>query len=390
MLEIIINDLDLDSQDLLDRTKAVKDLTKKELIFDHALLHRYFKLVSSGEKVKNWNMEDIANQHQLIVDEFKKRKIDHNISDDLDKKSIKELMKLKESALQFSQVLEIKEQLPDDILVKKNFLSIVGSILTSDKPNDIDLVYKSSSFDESLVKNFDSTLKTLSIPSSQIPTEHIFSEDGPQGISFSLYDLHLVKSKEDEVDFDYEIYLNQPIQREDQIPLTNTPASTKTIRRMKRGYLQPEIDRRGIEIQLMRNPEEVLIFSEGEMISAPEVMEDLSKINDPVNLFLLGWYLSSGEVVLTDILHWRNTQLVNLPYSQRVTFLKKLKLEDKDLSHLKLIPSILIDSDTTDEEISQEMSNLRDEWGNFFIIRSLDDLYQDEIIVERLQLQEGK
>ncbi|HID42998.1 MAG TPA: hypothetical protein EYP30_04355 [Archaeoglobaceae archaeon] len=352
-----------EEEKLLDRSKSVKDLTKKELIFDHALLHHFFNLIKKGVEVKGWNLEDVVNQHKLIVNEMERRGIEHHITDPrLDNFKIKADSQLK------SDLLQLRNQLPNEFLVAKNCISIVGSTLNEEvEPRDTDLLIEHSFKLEDAIKELKESLEKVDL---------IFSDIGPQGPSFPMYDLKLVKSKEEDIiPFEYEICLDRPFNREQETEVSSIAALGEIV------YLRPDIHGRGIELQISKRGDEIQFFTEGIPIELPQLEKQIRKIKGTNNFFLTGWLRSDQKLIVDDILFWGQTQLINLPFRDRLTFLCKLECDT-----VRILPAIKILSDEKFEEnLVDHMLELSSDWGDLFILRGSEEPYLDEVPVKRIK-----
>jgi hypothetical protein len=127
-----------------------KKLSNKELIFDHALLHRFFKDVIAGKKVRikgeSWSLEDLWNYHKLIVQEMKRRNFKHIKKDKIDEPL---------ATLEFAQPnpsndgtgswIHLKDIIPcfGDFKISEPYIYIVGGICNFGKTQgDIDILIR--------------------------------------------------------------------------------------------------------------------------------------------------------------------------------------------------------------------------------------------------------
>ena len=78
---------DITEQSLLEKDDDPSKMDKKSLIFNHALLHRFFQMKREG-KLKGWSVEDIFNMHKLILEQMLKKKLKHVPRDRLDEISV--------------------------------------------------------------------------------------------------------------------------------------------------------------------------------------------------------------------------------------------------------------------------------------------------------------
>lgn len=61
-----------------------KQLTDADLLFAHAVMHRFWRLIQQGKKVEGWSKEDVVNYHTLCVQEMMRRHMKHHMRDSLD------------------------------------------------------------------------------------------------------------------------------------------------------------------------------------------------------------------------------------------------------------------------------------------------------------------
>ncbi len=157
----------------------LKNLTVKQLSNDHRLVHAYWSIMEKTGKpiIGGKNKEDLFNIHQLIVDEMKHRKLNHNIADpSLDK--IKLPIKLSPKKLNL-------DDLHNTVLVP-GFISLVGSLVEGKKPNDIDLLIKQKTRSTAIEK-------TLHRMTSENYLHFLYDPAGSTGEHIVLFDLVLVK-----------------------------------------------------------------------------------------------------------------------------------------------------------------------------------------------------
>jgi len=135
-------------------SENLKDMDSKELLMLHFRMHQ---LYGSG----NANTEDVVNAHSFIVAEMKKRGMNHNIVSPLDTVLAKTLGDSK------------------DIMVVKDFVSIVGSSVSSENPTDIDILIRAKLTPDGFIIEKDNIL---------LPVRNFFGKeralhviDGPQG-----------------------------------------------------------------------------------------------------------------------------------------------------------------------------------------------------------------
>jgi len=76
-----------DTQGNIRKDADVAEMDNKKLIFNHALMHRFFIMKREG-KLHTWSVEDIWTLHKRMIGEMQRRKLKHVPRDDLDKISV--------------------------------------------------------------------------------------------------------------------------------------------------------------------------------------------------------------------------------------------------------------------------------------------------------------
>jgi len=253
----------------------------------------------------------------------------------------------------------------EDIQFIPEFVSIAGSSLTSDTPNDIDLVYKFN-FSEEL-----QTEITNSLPDKLRKHLHYIPDtQGPRGKYIPLYDLVLVKRE------DISEKQREPkLRMFDQVPpLRYGVAASGTVNNLIENVgagswiVQPNVG--GESILIHKSGTNVIVLdADGNALDLPELyLEIVEKITGADELILSANILSDGTVVITDIVHWRGADLSDMPAYSRTKFMDKLILEEP----FKLV----------DFEITQDSDSLRESMKRFketgiksLILKMVDSIY---------------
>jgi hypothetical protein len=147
--------------------------------------------------------EDLVNAHRFVIDEMKRRKLQHEEAGDALDRATAELSK--EAVLHGAPTPTVDEErlralhkeLPESIVVTPEFVSLTGSFVYPHKdgspPRDIDVVYRANSEAlglGGLALKLERAFKALVGP---VPLQHIAEPTGPCWTFAPLYDLVLVK-----------------------------------------------------------------------------------------------------------------------------------------------------------------------------------------------------
>jgi len=149
---------------LVHKDDDFSKMDKRDLLFGHSIMHRFWNLIRSGKKVSGWSLEDVYNYHRLVVQEMKKRGIKHNVVDALDIYSLNKLIKSikkknikqgkygqpnpsgneKWEEIKLEQILEFFKPLS----LSNPYVYLVGGIVNHGKTKgDIDILIKGSKND---------------------------------------------------------------------------------------------------------------------------------------------------------------------------------------------------------------------------------------------------
>lgn len=166
---------------------SLERVDDKELLNLHRRCHQLYPQIKEhgGENI---NLEDIVNAHHLIVAEMKKRGMNHNIHDDLDRE------------LKTSSPIAL-DALPEEILVVKDYANIVGSSVkqgSESEANDIDILIRSEKKDNHLLLNYENIMLPLRkaiTPDKELPIHLIFNPQGAHDDYLPLYDLVLKRRR---------------------------------------------------------------------------------------------------------------------------------------------------------------------------------------------------
>lgn len=151
-----------------------KELFKKIVLWAEKLL-----------KLKGqYSVEDIFNIHEFVVGELKKRGLEHEKIDSLD------AMSLDEDSVTENNTIKIPDS--KDVLIIKDFISLVGSSVKKDDFNDIDILIRadeSKEFFKSLMESI--VLQIRKLFDNKYAIHYITAPQGPHDDYIPLFDLVL-------------------------------------------------------------------------------------------------------------------------------------------------------------------------------------------------------
>ncbi|MDD4247497.1 MAG: hypothetical protein PHT13_00065 [Methanosarcina sp.] len=304
--------------------QKVGTLSNKQLLFDHFLLHSWYR----KDGVEGFSKEDIVNQHVLIVLELVKRGIEHPESQDeeLDEDS----EPFYDGALAESKLIAFIDLLPDEMILHDEFLTVVGSFAEEWKsnPNDIDIIMK---VEIPAVHEFLRELRT------ELPI-HANVSDGSSGQHVPVYELVLRKCQHPiKYSYAYKVPLGQP-----------TPKQQYETR--DAWYIEPEF---GYYIQPKLHGEHVFIhkdFDELHVFGDVDITQAAKTIlleSGPDQFIVEAIVLSTGIIGIYDIIRHQSTELLEFTLKSRMVFLDKFQLAANPF--VFKVPSFWVDAwDTPD------------------------------------------
>ncbi|MHA1641393.1 MAG: methyltransferase domain-containing protein [Promethearchaeota archaeon] len=158
----------------------VEKLKDSDLLIAHYLLHKKFQ-----EKAKGWSIEDFWNLHYRILNEFKKRGLEHPDIDELDR-----ILKTKLSKIE-NNIKLLTDSL-DDVIILKDAVSLIGSFLEKDDYQDIDILLRLNTID--YIKRAIMTRIAKQLEDKFDKELHfVFEPEGAHDDFIPLYDLVLKK-----------------------------------------------------------------------------------------------------------------------------------------------------------------------------------------------------
>jgi len=182
-------------EDELPSVIEIQKLDSEALKELHQKLHEYWK-----EEDLPYSAEEIYNTHLFIVKEFEKRGIEHSKKDSLD-----EVLLEKFEYQELSKLLELfRNTKPIQIIPK--VVSLVGSSIKTDNPNDLDFCLRLGGSPEELIDEIKTTIalqiRNFLRDAGITKEPHIFTTlTGAHGSNYPLFDLVLAPSVIEKEDF---------------------------------------------------------------------------------------------------------------------------------------------------------------------------------------------
>lgn len=294
----------------IHKNVSPSSLDDQELVFDHSLLHRLYKLYVENGSVNGWSREDILNYHALIMKEMMKRGMEHKTHDKLDEDT-----ESKSPGVAVKH--ELLFQLPQTIDIKSDYISVVGSFVDRDDFDDIDL-YVDNSFSVSLPEKIHDKVC------------HVIESLGePDGNKIPLYKLMLVRNDAFEVSLkkpsiaplDTDIEFCHP-----QVFIDSQEDLRNACNKKKKLVVSKYIEGSQVLIHKsdsLSGTSRVYALDEGgnEVVLA-ELFDAVSASS--VGNFIVSAVVRDDIVYLTDCLYRNSSELINVPYETRLYFLEKL------------------------------------------------------------------
>jgi len=286
---------------ILRDPSTVRKLTDQELPTDHLKMHQIYVVLRrlgkyENSKTKGVSVEDVVNAHIFIVEEMERRKMNHTNKGDLDRDTAKIRNK------------KIKSLEWGDITLVEDVVSVVGSALYKDKPNDIDVICKFSD-----LPIIEEKIKEIVKQKEGLCTHLIKGE--AHGEYIPKYDLVLKERKP-------EIKINKTIDyRELFMPLQYKEKTLNTDKFVIEPYLKAR------RLMIYRKDGNVEIFlGNGTRILDKKLVERINMINEPTDFIIDTLQLKNGTLVIQDILAKDNCNLLDDPLLSRKTFIWKMKI----------------------------------------------------------------
>jgi len=137
----------------LDKNRKPAGMDREALWYDDAILHyRYHKAKVEGQKYESWSLEDFINYHVLIVQELKRRDLQHfDRNDELDRDSkpfLKQYAPVHPSGNRQGKRIHLHDVLPyfREFKLRKPYVYLVGGLVVhGSTEGDIDILVKDSS-----------------------------------------------------------------------------------------------------------------------------------------------------------------------------------------------------------------------------------------------------
>ncbi len=161
----------------LDYLLSLSNLTnaqKRQMLDEHRVRHAWFSSVTNGKDLHNGDgslitLDQISKEHEKIVEKLFDNEVNHYLVDGLDN-SLSDVLKKKSMEKSFSQ-------LPRDIMVVKDFISLIGP-LPNDEETDTDLLVRST------FKKGSFNIQTGNVI---LPIRKVLDPDGKDNINY-IYD----------------------------------------------------------------------------------------------------------------------------------------------------------------------------------------------------------
>jgi len=285
---------------ILEKPSRVKELTNQELITDHFRMHQiYGSLKRLGRREKDQpkgiGVEEVVRAHSLIVTEMEQRKMNHNNRVGLDRDTSKLRNK------------NIKNLDWGDITLVENIVSVVGSALYKNNPNDVDVIYKFKDL------NIEEKIKEIIKQKEGLNTHIIKGES--HGEYMPKYDLILKERKP-------EVKINKVIDyRKLFMPLQYKEKTLNT----DKFVIEPCLN--GRRLMIYRKDENVEIYlGNGTRLRDKKLEERVNMIIEPEDFIIDTLQLKNGILVIQDILAKDNCNLLDDPLLSRKTFIWKMKI----------------------------------------------------------------
>lgn len=154
----------------------LEDLSNKDLLFSHAILHTWWGNIGSGAKI-GWSKKDILGLHSMIAKEMKKREYKHFVRDELDKATVRK----KDLEKSYLGLREVFESFPEELMVDSRYICLVGGVTNkgwASKDHDVDMVVRQNTENPYIEK-----LMTDSVDNENIKEMSKFIWDGSNQIA---------------------------------------------------------------------------------------------------------------------------------------------------------------------------------------------------------------
>ncbi len=168
---------------------TLKDATDEEVLSLHRRLHQLWSKQFAGntkESADGLTREDLVNAHRFVVEEMERRKMQHD------------------SPLAVGRGVNLlgEVELPERIMVVPQFVSLVGSSVTGDDGNDVDILLRTERDNGKMALWADNVflpLRKVLDPGKEGYLHFITNPQGPHAEAIPLYDLMLVRAEKKEL-----------------------------------------------------------------------------------------------------------------------------------------------------------------------------------------------
>jgi len=168
------------------------DLSNEEIEKLHDAIHQFWDAFLSG--FVKANREEIVNRHLFLVVEMQKRKIPHEVIDDLDR----ETQALRASVNYDLERAQALFEAAENFVYVPDFVSVSGGFIyhaPEREPADIDIVLKAYHRDP----NVELKLQREILKTTELEPHWVYEPRGPNWDHMPLYDLVLVKKQNFEI-----------------------------------------------------------------------------------------------------------------------------------------------------------------------------------------------
>ena len=145
--------MDLRRRRFVNKNISVHNLTNQELVFDHSITHSWY----NKKKIRGWSKEDVINYHHMVVNEMKRRGMEHKPHDSLDEQAVvttKSFLEVKSSGMDLGEEITLDEvirYLGNSFKLASPSISLVGGIVSQKATrSDVDILIETPTGDERL------------------------------------------------------------------------------------------------------------------------------------------------------------------------------------------------------------------------------------------------
>ena len=292
--------------EVLADPSILRKISNQELTAEHFRFHQLYSMLKRipKDKVKpgGTSVEDLVNAHIFVVEEMERRGLKHNLVSGLDR----DTEKLRGKKISTKAVEILNEW--GDITLVEDVVSVVGSTLYKNNPNDVDVCCKFSG-----IKIIEDAIKEV-LQKRHMAGHIIYGLS--HGEYVPKYDL-VLKEKQ--------IEKKEPIIKPDYKYIEPIKYINKTWNTEK-FIVEPYINN-SKRILIIRKDENISIYtSNTHLLKNESLIKRVEMIQEPKDFIYDGFLLKNGTIVLQDIIEKDCCNLKNDPLLSRKTFLIKSKI----------------------------------------------------------------